>query len=464
MIKPKMKKRILLLNPPGDAAYLRDYYCSKTSKADYIYHPVDLLILSGRFSPKKYDLYVLDALVEKWSIEKTIKFIQMLNPEIVISLVGSVCFKQDLNLLRRIKDFNENIKIIVSGDLFMGGEKEILKKFDFIDAAILDFTTDDTIKYIEGKPFKNMMYRQGKNVYINKIIRSKYQIFEIPIPRHDKFPTNLYKYPFVKSPFVTVLTDYGCPFNCSFCIMPKLGFKQRAIKNVIRELKYIKGLGIKNIYFDDQTFGADRKRAIKLCKQIIANHLFFEWVCFSRVDVVNKELLTFMIKAGCKLIMFGVESGSQEILDRHRKGITKDQIRKTFRLCKEMGIEVVGTFILGLPGDTKETCLETIRFAKELDCDYASFNIPVPRMGTDLRKEAIRQHLTNPGLKEMDQSGLKSIMKTEVLSKKDVRAIQKKAIREFYFRPEYIFKRVKRGGFKTLVLGGVSVLKNYLKK
>jgi len=431
--------RVLLLNPPGKKLYLRDYYCSKISKANYINQPTDLVILSGILDTC-HEVIVIDAVIEKLNDEETLSRIRRLAPDIVVFLSGSVSFEEDFRFLEKVKKATK-ARLIGTGDIFMEDSGDLLKKYKFIDAVLLDFTTDDILKWIDGKIKGKIIGGNGR--------------FKIPVPRHDLFKNHLYRYPFIRrEPFATVLTNYGCPFRCSFCIMNKLKFKMREVDEVIEELKFLKKIGIRGLYFNDQTFGIDEGRTKDLLKKMIP--LGFTWVCFSRVDVVNYEILKLMKKAGCHTIMFGVESGNQKILDKSGKGLKKEDIRRTFGLCKELGINTLGTFMIGLPGDTYETCLETIEFAKEIDCDFAAFNIPVPRMGTDLRKDAIKKKLISKDVRKMDQSGSEAVMGNENLTIGQLEKLHKKAYHDFYFRPGYILKRL-------LKLKTFTELKNHIR-
>ena len=135
-------------------------------------------------------------------------------------------------------------------------------------------------------------------------------------------------------------------------------------------------------------------------------------------------------------------------------------------MCKKKGIRRVGTFILGLPQDTYESCLETIQFAKELDCDYAAFNTLVPRMGTAVRKESVEKGFVDKNMREMDQSGSFVVMKNEALSSDQIHELHRLAIRAFYLRPSYVVKRLLGiktfDDFKGHVTDAVSLVKNFM--
>lgn len=456
--------KILLLNPPGKKLYLRCYYCSKVSKANYIPPPVDLVFLSGILS-QDHDVELLDAIVGKLDDEKCIKEISKINPDAIISLTGAVSWEEDIQFFKKLKDSN-NCRLILNGDLLLEGGEKKLEKYPFIDAIILNFTTKDILHYLSGeyKKVKNMIYRNTDKIIIAPIENKKGD-FSIPIPKHELFKKYKYRMSFMKNyPLATVLTDFGCPYTCEFCIMGTFNFKYRKVEDVIEELKYIKSIGIKNFWFHDQTFGAIKKRNIELCKKIIKNKLGLNWFCFSRVDIMDKQTLKLMKKAGCYLIMLGVDSANEKILKTYKKGYNLSQIKKAFNYAKEVGIETMGTFLIGLPEDDMESCLKTIRLARELNCDYASFSFAVPRVNTKLREKAIKQNLIDKETEILDQAGTQIAMPTYSLSKKDIQKLRRKAWITFYLRPSYILKRISNlnsfSQFKIQINEMIGLLKN----
>lgn len=462
---------ILLLNPPGKKLYIRDYYCSKVSKASYIYEPIDLLILSGILSTK-HTVHVLDAIAYNLSPSKCLKKIGDINPNVIISLTGAVSFKEDVEFWKALKRQLNNTLILASGDILMEETDTLVESLDCLDGVLLDFTDNEILDFLEDmtRPYNTIVHRYKGNIF-KGTGESKRGAFEIPVPRHEMFPLDKYIYPFIKGrPFATVLTDYGCPYRCSFCIMGTLSYKWRSIDNVMEELRYLKSLGINHIYFDDQTFGVNKTRRTELCERMINEGLDLKWCCFFRVDLAEEETLLLMKKAGCHTVMFGVESGSDEILKKYSKDTTLNQIRSAFALCKKLGFRTVATFVLGLPDDRKETIMETIRFAKEIEPDYASFNVYVPRMHTMLRREALEKGLVSPEVQVMDQTGTFGVAGTNYLSSNEVLKLKEKAVKEFYLRPGYLVKRIK--GINSLfdirkeMLGGLTVVRdifrNYL--
>jgi len=224
--------------------------------------------------------------------------------------------------------------------------------------------------------------------------------------------------------------------------MASLGYRYRPVDNVMAELQYLKKIGINELFFIDQSFAVKRERALQLCEEMTGEKMQFGWVCYSRVDLIDRELLRVMKKAGCHTIIFGVESASSAILKSYHKGYTKKDILETFRLCRDEGVRTVATFILGLPEETLETAHETVEFLKSIDCDFASFNVAVPRAGTGLRQNAIRDGLIADTEEIMDQSGTTIAMPTHHLTAEQVRDLKTTALRRFYLRPSYLLRRL----------------------
>ena len=456
---------ILLLNPPGRTQYTRDYFCSKITKTHYVEQPVDFIILSGILS-QRYKINILDAVMLNLDNASAIKKIISLNSDFVIFLSGIVSWKEDFAFLETLKKLCPKLIFIGIGDIFRAKElnKDILENYDFLDAILMDFTAPDILYYLEGKneKIKNMMFREGKDIVIKNEI-SVAKEFNIPVPRQELFMNKRYSFPFAKKlPFVTLLTDYGCPFDCSFCVYPTLGFKLRGLENVFAELKYIHSLGIRELFIKDQCFGVNEERTVKFCREIISKKWNFSWTCFLRTDLAKKELLVEMKAAGCHTIIFGVESANQSFLFKNKKGINEENIYSAFGLCNKLGIDTVGTFILGFPGEDKESILSTVELSIRLKCDFASFNLFVPRLSTRAWWEIGEKYSMERLL--MDQSGTGETWEHDRLSRRELSGLRRLAVRKFYLRAPYIYKRISKvrspTELKTLIKNGTFLIKS----
>ena len=445
MGKNKMDKPIILLiNPPSRHITIRDNYCSKVSQASYINHPVDLLLQSG-FLDTCFDIKLMDCVVDKISSTEALKQIKSIAPVGVYCLAGNAAWDEDSVFLKDLRDILPSSKIVAGGDIFLEDPIQCLNKMIFLDAIVLDFTTNSLSQFFAGncKTISGIVYRKNSQIIDTRMPPAKGDRFEIPVPRHDLFYRKNYRYPFIlRKPFATVMTEYGCPYNCAFCVMGTLGQKLRPVENVLDELRYIINLGIRDVFFVDQSFGNQKDRALELCQAIESEFPRLRWVCFSRVDLIDEILLRKMKQAGCHTIIFGVESADEKILEQYRKGYTLERVRRVFSLMRILKMRSVATFLLGLPGETWDSACATIEFAKQLNCDFASLNVAVPRMGTDLRKWSVEKGYVAKESRQFDQSGSEVIMETESLSKKQLALLKKKAVREIYLRPGYLFKRL----------------------
>lgn len=437
-----MKPKILLLNPPGKYLYVRDYFCSKISKADYINAPIDLVMLSGVLNTGEFELKVIDAIAEKISTENCLQKISDFNPNAIIILVGSASLAEDKEFLKKLKE-KTPAEIFAIGDFLLTESKNFLEEFSFIKGVILNFISDGIYRQLKGEKekIKDMAVREGDNIIF--YLKSAPKKFSINIPLQEQFIKKPYRMPFVRQyPFATMLMSYACPYRCTFCVMNTLPYAERDMNNIFAELDYLKSLGVKEILFLDQTIGLNRGRHVKFLKRMIDKNYSFGWFGFTRVDVVDEEILRMMKKSGCHTLWFGVETSSDETLRLYGKGYTKKQVLEAFKIVKKVGIKTLATFLIGLPEETRETIEDTIKFSKKLNPDYASFSFAVPRFGTELRNKAVKSGLISEEEITMDQSGRQITMGTMSLSKKEMQKLKRKAVLGFYLRPSYILKRL----------------------
>ncbi len=256
-----------------------------------------------------------------------------------------------------------------------------------------------------------------------------------------------YRLPFSGRPFSLITPVRGCPYQCIFCAaMTYYGKKLRyhSPEKVVEEMKWVKDkFGVEDLLFWSEVFNARRDYVMAVCDEIERKDVRLNWVCSSRVDQLDREMLNRIHRAGCWMISYGIESGSQEILDRSKKGANLEQTREAVCLAKEAGLEVVGHFVFGLPGETKETIRETYKFAEGLGLDYAQFYCAVPFPGTQLYDLA----RSNGWLNTSDWTGFEqnfSVMDLPGLSSTDVMKLRRKAYKDYYLRPRRIIRVLRR--------------------
>jgi anaerobic magnesium-protoporphyrin IX monomethyl ester cyclase len=438
-------ENILFLNPPGKQLYIRDYYCSKVSKANYMPQPIDLLMQTGHFAEKGYKLLVIDAIVERLSVSETIKQISAFNPKLIITQCGAVSFNEDKQFFIQLKKLLPHFKILSSGDIFIENPQLYLHEEPWLDGIITDFFSDAALQFHEsnGTLYGNGIVTRKSGKEISKQPRKAGEV-SLPRPRHELFKNEKYSVPFAtKKPIATVLTSYACPYPCTFCIMSTLPYKRRNIDEVKQELLYLNKTGIKYIYFSDQTFYAEKTYTEDILKFMLHEKFNFSWMCYSRVDLMNEEKMQLLKRAGCNVLMFGVEWANDEYSKKYKKNYNTEQVQAAFRIAKKIGLKTMGTFLIGVPGQDASSIRKTIQFAIDLEADYAAFNVAIPRSNTSFRKEAIDLGLIKESDVLMDQSGSFIAMGTGTLNQNQIIWLKREAYIRFYLRPSYIFKRVR---------------------
>jgi radical SAM superfamily enzyme YgiQ (UPF0313 family) len=436
---------VILLNPPGDKLYIRDYYCSFSSKADYYWPPQDLIYLSGILD-EEFTVQVIDAIINKQTEDEVLSEILDSGVKALVFTTGTATMLSDLRLMERIKA-RTDIKIVASAGILPFIGEEFLKQYECVDALLLDFTSQDIRVYIRENgqvdvPLQGLITR--KNGQYLKSTEKLPLTYSVPVPRHDLFDYKKYRIPIARRfPFTVVVTSLGCPHNCGFCTAGAYGYRTRDVDGVIEELRVLTRLGVKEILFQDPTFTINTNRVVELCSKMVENGLNFTWSCNADIKSLNEDKIKHMKAAGCHTVSLGIESGSEKILEKYSKKITTDEIKSTIRLLNAYKIHVLGYFIIGLPGEDEESIRQTIDLAKQLDIDFASFAIATPDVGTPLRKEALLKGWMGPEEDVFDSTDF-PVLETESLSKEKVWKLRSQAIREFYLRPSYLFKMVRQ--------------------
>ncbi|MGD9015401.1 MAG: radical SAM protein [Candidatus Omnitrophota bacterium] len=273
---------------------------------------------------------------------------------------------------------------------------------------------------------------------------------EIPFPARHLLPYRYYKMhpPFnLYSPVTLVETARGCMYNCTFCSISQ-PLRERPVSKVIEEIKeVIKNFGIREIHFVDPNFTVKPERIIELCNQLIREKIKVAWSCETRINPVSDILLNKMWKAGCYMIAYGVESGSQEVLNYLNKGITKNEIINTFKLTRKSGIRTTAYLMLGLPRENNSTFRETLNLVKRIEPDYVLYTelFPVPNSFTSNQPlgswQAAEEALAEYYILQKDIFGRNSFAGHP---KRTIKRRHLLATISFYFRVKYIFIRLWR--------------------
>ena len=323
--------------------------------------------------------------------------------------------ENSLRFARRLR--KECDTLVAGGPLPTISPEKFLQDFDLVaigegEQTMLEivnaFKAGDDFSKINGITYKktsmNGLQQSDSNEKNSVTFNPQRQFISdldsIPFPARDLFQNNRY-IAYHKKVFgdatTSLMTSRGCPFNCDFCSKPVFGdtTRMRSPGNVVDEIEDIISYGYDCIFFQDDCFTLDEQRVTRICEEILDRGLGIRWRCLSRVDSVQHETLLKMKKAGCERIFFGIESGNDSVLKIMNKQFTTDQARAAVESVASTGIETGAFFILGYPGETDQTVLDTVSFAASLPLDYASFTMPYPIPGTGLY-EKVRKSAKDP--------------------------------------------------------------------
>lgn len=438
-----MSKKIFLINPPTpeNRKIIRNTTCASESKGNYLLHSYDFILLSGIFNLENVEVDYIDCLADQISESNVLNFIQTQSPDIIITAVVDRLWEQDLAFLKKLSliSTQKEIKLFVFGDAFLE-KKNIAPAISLVDGIIFSPLTLRTQLILESNKhqIKDNPEDFGLNLAPPTPVKKAMPI-SIPVPMHEKFSKRKYRFPFAKHKrYATVNTTWGCPYSCSYCPASNLSVFYREAEEVFREIQYIKNLGINEIYFADFSFGVPYSNIKKLLSLIIDNNLKISWSTYFHPNQFSEELLTLMKKSGCHTIIIGVESANMKSLEKYKRTTNNSQIQSLVNFANRLKIDVCADFILGLPEETIADVNNTIHLAKELNIDFASFNIATPLPGSIFRTQ------NDLDVHHVDSSGLGDVTSLSTISEQELINLKNKAVRNFYMRPTYLLKRIMR--------------------
>jgi len=380
--------RTLFLNPPSFEGF--DGGASSrwpaTREIESYWYPVWLCYPAGMLPDSK----VVDAPPHRISIEQTVA---MANDfELLVLFTSTPGFHVDAKMAEMMKDRNPKLKVAFVGPPVTVEPEKCLRTSRAIDFVVRREFDHQIVDFAKGKPLSELpgvSYWKGDSVYHNPEGGYIENLDSLPwvtkVYKRD-LDFRRYNVPFLQNPFLSFYTSRGCPALCTFCLWPQTHsghrWRLRSADDVANEVRYAleNFPGLKEIFFDDDTFNYQKARTIELCKKL--KPLNFTWSCTSRVTT-DYETLKAMREAGCRLMIVGYESGDQQILKNIKKGATLDMAQRFTKNAHSLGLTIHGDFIVGLPGETSESIRRTVDFAKKIDCETIQVSIAHPYPGTE---------------------------------------------------------------------------------
>jgi anaerobic magnesium-protoporphyrin IX monomethyl ester cyclase len=448
-----MKKKVLLINPD----YFKEVYGkSKQRAVDSRGIPVlGLACIAAPLVKSGYNITILDLNLYNNPKDILTKKLKELKPDIIGLTATTAIVHKIINIAKTARELLPYVTIVAGGPHPTALPEDLLKS-SCIDIVVLG-EGDKIFQIIAEsqnlKDIPNIYYKDnGEIIYSHILNESIEDLDALEFPAYSLFDIPKYVMPKIfarKSPLAFMETSRGCYAHCVYCNKNIHGYRlrQKSPRRVVDEMEYLLKMGFNEIHIIDDVFTADMKRAYEVCEEILRRRLKFPWYPRGgiRVDRVNRELLAIMKRAGCYRIPFGIESGSQRVIDAIKKNITLQQSENAVRLSKEAGLEVECYFMIGLPTENEDDILKSINFAKKLDPDYVKFAITLPFPGTEMFDEMMKTNrIKSFHWQDYNFAAPRNVYEHDKLSWKQIDYFYAKCHRDFYFRPTYIMKSIYR--------------------
>lgn len=464
--------KVFFIYPPSEVMN-REGRCQQPVKELMVIPPLpptDLMYLAAIAQKEGLECKIKDYSIKSEGFEDLEKDIKDFNPDYILANVATPTLESDLKACEIAKKVNQNVTTIVIGAYFLTSNREVLEKYPFVDLIIRGESEYTFKEIIEEKPYESILgltYRENgipKNNDSRPFIED---LNELPFPARDLVDNSLFRRPDNNKVQAVIKVARGCPFHCFFCLAtPVSGAKLRlrTPQNIVAEIKEcVEKYGIKDFIFWSDIFNLNRGWVVELCNVIISSGLKITWSSNTRADTADFELAKLMYKAGCRLVSIGIESGSQEILDKMGKKITLAQAKETVKIFKKAGIKIYNYFVIGLPWEEEKHIEETIKFAVELDSDFVSFYTATVLPGSKFYDYVLETNLGNLNDKDTYKSAYYyPSVATHYVTKERIVELHKKAMKTFYLRPSYILKKLigvrSFDELKNYFIAGMSLL------
>jgi len=439
-----MPSHVTLVNPPYP----------KGAHQHPPFTPLGLGYLAAVLEKNGYEVDVIDCQALNISFEEVKSELSRRQPDVVGLTSTTLTYKSALRIVKLAKEVCSDCLTLLGGVHVTFWDAEALEECPQLDVVVRKEGENTIVELMQkldaGKSFSDVLgitYRKDGKTVMNPDRPYIKDLDSLPFPAHHLWPLErLRKYGNIMFP---LMTSRGCTFWCEFCSAVRMfgrRFRMRSAKNVVDEIEYLHNtFGADSFTFYDDAFTVDQSRVEEICREIHDRKLKVTWDCGTRVDMVSKDLLKKMKEAGCIAVWFGVEAGSQRIIDAMGKGFTAIRTKKAFKLAKEAGLITIASVVFGFPGETRESAWETIKLVEEIDPDDIGYYIATPYPGTPMADYVKKMGWLR--VTDFDKYDTATpIFELPTLSMEDVREIREKAFHRFYLRPRYVLRMFAKGG------------------
>jgi len=454
------KRKAYLIVPPT-GLYIREDRCQtpiKDLKTVALRPPIDLMYAAASLDRGGCECTLTDFPAEGLGWNDLERRLGDLAPDYLVLSITTPSLEEDLQAAKVAKRASPQTVVIAKGAHFNTLDVETLERHENLDAVLRGeyepaceaIGLGQPLGEIAGVTWRNesgAIHRAADADFVEDLDR-------LPFPARHLVRNDLYVRPDTGEPQTTLVTNRGCPYDCIFCLAPQVAGRTnryRSVENVLEEVEEcLTKFNIHNFLFRSDLFTQKRNWVIELCRAIISRDLKIEWVCNSRVDTIDPEMLDWMKRAGCWLIAFGVESGDERMLNLMNKRADSAKAREAMQMTRRAGIRSSVYMLMGLPWENEQAIRDNIAFFRELDADFVEIFYVYPFPGTALYELGVREGLLAPGEIPREAYG-EPAMPTLHLSKAELAQWRRRALRKLLLRPRYVARTLLRvtrpGGF-----------------
>jgi radical SAM superfamily enzyme YgiQ (UPF0313 family) len=450
-----MNKEVLLIYPPV-------YYQSREPEVlDVSMPPLGILYLAAVLEKENIPVKVIDVGALRQSLDQTLEVIEQTLPAVIGISAMTPQLQGAVSLAEAIKKrFAGQIKICLGG-AHISSDPDFINRFNCFDLAILGESEKTFLRVVkdifEGRPLNKL--------YTGEIVKD---LDQLPSPARHLLPGNIY------AKNASLIASRGCPFNCYYCSRPAVSniVRYRSPVSIVDEMQSLFKACGGRYQFQDDAFTINRGSVIEICKEMISRKLNFRWSIYTRIDLIDEELLSLMAQAGCRTITFGIEAGNETIRGQIiGKKFSNQQVKDSLRLCRKYKIERGGFFMIGIPGETKDQARQTIDFMVKNDFNIAGLSIATPLPGSELWLAAQKAGIVNKSFIDgfargqfgQGYCGVYPVYSDAGLPLDWLYQQRRSAMKRFYLRPKIIMNRLledfsSAGKLKEDLYQGLSIL------
>jgi len=437
--------------------------------------PLGMLYIATYLRENGVDISIIDEAAQGYSLKGTVDWVKKEDPDILGFSTCSSSGRKAVLIAERVKQENPDIVTVFGNFYATFNAERILKKYPFVDMIIRgegEHTSLELAKCLEKngdlKKVLGINFRNNGQIISTPDRPLIKDVDSLPFPDRELLDVEYHNITagIVVAPkkFSSFVSSRGCVFKCRFCGCRRLArnlWRSRSVENILEELHLLFSQGYKQFLFVDDNFTLNPKRVIKLCRRLKKEKVDIEFFAEGRVDQCPQNMLREMSRANCEMMYFGIENGTQKVLDYYDKQTTPQQALDAVKKARKAGIDViVSSFILGAPHETKQEIWNTLKFAQKLQVDIPQFNILATFPGTDIWEELKLQGLLDEE-KHWETGVLVSEVSPDAVPAQEIEQMIHEAYQRFFIRPDYIVKQLFKIGKSSYRL---NVLLNNLKR